>query len=239
VAGPAAAIAVAQKIEVWRTQTSTEEATTYAALSAGFNNRRIRHIWPSTVELSDGTSVPGYYACAALAGLKSAAAPHRPLTRTSLNGFATVTRSTNDMKESDLDVMAATGTWILTQEVTGGEVYTRLALTTDDTDANRWQDARTTNVDSLSFAYFNRLKQYVGTSNINERLLAVLATEINSVTNYYRSESNTPDLGPQILEATITKGPTQNATLADTVDIEMEISVPYAMDRLNLKLFVS
>jgi len=60
--GPSAAVSTATKIEIWHTQTKAEIASDYAAKSQYYNDRRIRHIWPGTVELSDGTPVAGYYA---------------------------------------------------------------------------------------------------------------------------------------------------------------------------------
>ena len=239
VAGPDLATAVEDKIEIWRTQTGTEEATTYAGLTAAFANRRIRHIWPPTYTYTDGTTVPGWGICAGLAGLRSGAAPHQPLSTVEINGVLAVPRTTEDMRESDLDVMAARGTWIVTRELTGGACYTRLALTTDVTDANHWQDHRTTNVDSLSFGFWNRLKNIVGATNITERTLQFIANEILAVGKFFQSEARTPDLGAQLTDLAIIDGPRQDDTLRDTVIIGVNITVPYELVAIELYLYVS
>ena len=239
VSGPDAATAVEDKIEIWRTQTGSAEATTYAALATGFNNRRVRHIWPPSCTLSDGTTAPGWVLCAGLAGLRSGAAPHQPLTNVEINGISAVPRTTDDMREADLDIMAEDGTWIITQDVTGGACFTRLALGTDVTDANRWQDHRTTNVDSISFGFYNRLKDLVGSTNITERTLQFIANEIKAVSKYFESEARTPDLGPQLLSLEIVEGPEQHETLRDTVIIRVNITVPYELVAIELYLYVS
>jgi hypothetical protein len=238
VSGPAAATSVEDKLEIWRAWTATEEATAFAGKSSAFNDRRIRNIWPPEIETSDGTTVPGWAACAALAGLRSGAAPHQPLSNAELNGFASVSRTTTRMRESDLDIMANGGTWILTQEPTGGKVYTRLAITTDVSDANHWQDCRTTNCDSISFGYNNRLKGIVGKTNITERTLTFIANEFNATSQYFMSEARTPELGPQLISATLTTPPTQNAVLRDSVDMVATLELPYELDAINLTLNV-
>lgn len=238
VSGPDTEVSVATKIEVWHAQTKAEMAAAYAAKSQHFADRRVRHIWPGTVELSDGTAVDGYFACAALAGMKSAAAPHQPLSNTQVDGLGGAALSLY-VGEANLDTIARGGTWVLTQERADMPVYTRLSISTDVSDANHWQDARTTNVDSLSLAYRNRLKQIAGTANISQRLLSFIANEIRAVSEYYMVESSTPLLGPQLLSVPeFVRGPEQNAVLQDTVDVELSLEIPYANDRTNVKLVV-
>ena len=239
VSGPSVGTSVEARIEIWRTRSGAEEATGYGGFSAGFGHRRVRHVWPPVAELADGTTAPGWSLCAALAGLRSGAAPHQPLTNAELNGFASVLRTTQDMRESDLDIMASLGTWVITQNRSGGALYTRMALTTDVSDANHWQDHRTSNNDSICFGLNNRLKEIVGTVNITDNTLAFIATEIRSAAKYYQAGTASSNLGPQLLGLTITDGPRQDATMKDSVIVVVEAQTPYGLDNLDLYYRVS
>lgn len=234
--GPAAGESTPVKIEIWRSLTDEAIATAYAAKSAAFGNRRVRHIFPATVEIG-GDSVPGYYACAMQAGYKSAAAPHQPLSRTVLNGLTGAAASLQ-LSEACKDILAEGGTWILTQDTVGGPVYTRLDLTTDTTDVNKWQDARTSNCDSVSSAFFSILDRYVGRANISRALLTQIRADLLAQAREL-SISRSTTLGPQLKSFEFVSDPVQSATLADTVEIEVALGLPYELTRVNLKLYVS
>ncbi len=234
--GPEDPVSEPIRIEIWRGQSAMQQAEHYSGLSSGFGERRVRHVWPPKAVLAGGTEAPGWTVCAALAGLKSGSAPHQPLSGVRINGFDSVPLSTDRMGRAELDEMAHGGTWIVTQEEDGGAVYTRLAVTTDTRDANVWQDARTTNADSLSFAFHSSLQSMVGGRNINDQLLREIEGVLDAVASEFETDAITPMLGPQILEHEIVDGPRQHETLRDVVVITMNLGLPYGMDRLDLFL---
>ncbi|MFA7161750.1 MAG: hypothetical protein WC083_04180 [Candidatus Methanomethylophilaceae archaeon] len=242
--GPSAPINTPMKAEVWHTKSSQEQAENYASKSRRFSNMRVRHIYPDIVELSDGTPVKGFYLCAGLAGLKSALAPHQPLTRVALVGFGSTRRSTVDMQEQHLDIMARDGTWVVTQD-DDGAIYTRMAVTTDTSDISVSQDIRVSNADSLSFAFNNRFKGMMGSTVINDRLLSAIRNEIRSTADYFASSTATPNLGPQLVPGPdgdlcrIVSGPEQDLILKDEVAVAVELWMPFGLGRLKMTLQLS
>ena len=240
VSGPEDATSVEDRVEVWRNLNPQDEAEEYAGRSSGFGHRRVRHIWPPTVDtvIGDEPQVPAWAAAASLAGTRSAAAPHQPLSNVELPGISGVSYS-DGFTESELDALAQSGTWVLTRSPQGGPVYTRLALTTDTTNLNVAQDHRTTNADSISFGFINRVKNLVGNVNITARTLEVIANEIMTVRAFFQSEARTPNLGPQLIDATILDGPRQSEVNQDTVEVDVELELPYELVALNMRLQIT
>ena len=224
-------------IQIWRTQTDMQEAEFVASRAQYWNNRRIRNIFAPGVQTAFGPA-PTWTACAALAGLASSVAPHQPLTNVELNGITGLSRIGQFSQEA-LDEMAKWGTWVLTQDPRGGPVFTRLDLTTEVIDANRWQHARTVNADSISFGFNSRLQGLVGSTNITERILQVIHNEIMTTGAYYMSESRTPNLGPQLLSIEIVDPPKQSELMQDTVEVGVALSLPYEFVTLKMQLLIS
>ena len=113
-----------------------------------------------------------------------------------------------------------------------------MALTTDSSDANHWQDARTTNADSITFGFYNRFKAIVGSSNITDRLLSYLANEIKAVAEFFKSEATSPNLGAQLIECDIVSGPSQDELLKDQVNVDLDLQLPYELDKLRIKMAI-
>jgi hypothetical protein len=85
-------------------------------------------VWPDTLTADDQT-FDGFYLCAALAGLASGVVPQQGLTNMAIEGFQAVDRTTKLFSRTDLDIMAGSGVWIVTQDVHSGAVFSRHALT--------------------------------------------------------------------------------------------------------------
>ena len=228
-------ITVASKIEIWRTLTASDMASAVAAASGAFSNRRVHNIYPDAIEVS-GVSVPGYYAAAAVAGLRAGSAPNQPLTKVELAGFDSVKKITQVFSSDQLDTMAARGTWIITQDATTGTIYTRDALTTDQTDYKHGDEMVTANWDSISYVCLSAMAPFIGRSNVTQSNLAQLRAELTSVLTQL-SNTVTQTLGPQILSFTIASIE-QSPIAADRVVAVVNLILPAPLNNLELHLVV-
>lgn len=207
--GPEVATAVSSKVEVWRNLSSNEMAKAYAQRSVEIgkmlgsgntNTKRGRHVFPPEVTIGADV-VPGVFAAAAIAGLRAGVAPQQPLTNVEVLGIDALPWSTQVMSSDDLDLMAQYGTWILTQDLSDGTVYTRHQLTTSGySSATKYrEDSMVVNLDNICYKIQAVMKAWIGRANITEQFIAKLEAQIVLVVSEMQVSSN-DNLGPQITE---------------------------------------
>ena len=173
VSGPSSAITTASKMEIWQNLNKTQISEEMALKPGLWTSRRVYLVWPDEVG-NAGETVPGYYLCCSLAGLRGASLPHRPLTNIEIIGWDDLTRTTEYFTESQLNTMAASGYWIVTRDPEDGTVYTRHQLSTNNLDLNRREQSVTTNVDSISYTLLKRLAIYIGRGNVTPIMVSII-----------------------------------------------------------------
>jgi hypothetical protein len=234
--GPSAPINTPSKIEIWRNLSRTEIAQEYATNAGTFNSRRVYLVWPDQVG-NAGETFAGYYLCAALAGLRSASLPHRPLTNVEILGFDDISRTTEFFNAPQLDTLAAAGIWIVTQDPNDGDVYTRHQLSTDNLDLNRKEQSVTTNVDSISYTFLRRLAVYIGRGNVTPTMINIIRGEILSVLDFFSSFVVQDILGPQVISYEIDQLE-QHPVLRDRVLAVVNLVIPYPLNNIELHLVI-
>lgn len=100
-------------------------------------------------------AVPGFYLGAALAGVVSAKGPAEPLTNSSVSGFTDVYRSNDYFDNSEMNTIAAGGTWIF-ENKGAGAITTRHQLSTNATTIETRELSITTQID-FSAKYLREL----------------------------------------------------------------------------------
>jgi hypothetical protein len=232
--GLATPVAVAERLEIWRTLTAGEQAIELAA-AGGFSDRRVRFVWPDTVQ-ADGTTVAGYHLCAALAALAGGVVPQQGLTHLEINGFTSTPRTNNTFSRAQLDVLAEGGVWIVTQDPVSGKIYTRHAVTTGDTaDAVQREELITRNLDSMSFQFLRTLSPYIGVSNVTDSLLELLKAELNGKLRSLSSANYVASLGPQLISGTLVEL-RPDAVLRDRVIVAMDLTLPFPLNNVACHL---
>lgn len=236
--GNAAPVSEPQKMEIWHVQEKDELVTAIKAVAQSYSDRRVCAVWPDLVGTGSFTT-SGYYLCAALAGLASGSAPHRPLTNVAITGFDNVSSRTNDyFSDSQLDDMDDGGVWVV-QEDRDGRVHTRHALTTDVTDLNRREESIRRNVDAISYLFLNRLSPFIGVSNVTPGMLDRLEYEVEQGVEFLKTSGYTQEIGSQLIDGVIRAGyPRVHPLLADRVEIVMDIDVPEPLNNIELHLVV-
>ena len=204
VTGPGAAVTTPSRLEVWRTLDSATEAAEIAAAGGAWGDKRVRAVWPDTIQ--DGAlTVPGYFACCAYAGLRSSLQPHQGMTNFALPGFSSVPRTTEKFHPADLDVMANSGVFIITQDASG-KIFSRHALTTgDQTNIGLREEMLVTNEDDVAMKFRDLMSPYIGVVNAVPSLILQLNADANQLLSSLSNASTTPLLGGQLAAgATVT-----------------------------------
>lgn len=236
VSGPAAAINVPSKIEIWRDLDLDEVAREYGVLSGSFGNRRVRHIWPDWVGDS-GTNVRGYFLCAALAGLRSGVAVHQGLTNVEIAGFDDVSRTTEFFSKPQLDTMAAAGTWIVTQDFETGQVFTRHQLTTGDyEDQNQREDSVTTNLDEISYYMLDLFEPYIGKANVTPGMIDIVSIKLDQGLNR-KTQTFVSTLGPQVISYNV-REIRQHEVLRDRIVAVVDLALSFPFNNFELHLVI-
>lgn len=236
--GPGAPINVGAKIEVWRNLSATEEAQEIALDGGSWGSRRIRAVWPDTIE-SSGTIQEGFHLCAALAGLSGGVLPHRGLTNIQVVGFSDANRSSRKFNRAQLDILAAAGILIVTQDLVTGAIFVRHGLTTgDQTNVNESEEMITRNVDSLSYRYKNHFAPYIGVANLVPSMITILNTELENINSTLLSENFTNTLGAQLTAVTVLEPFRRHATDATRAVVKLLLDVPHAINGIEIHLAI-
>jgi hypothetical protein len=233
--GHIAPIVVPAKIEVWHNLNRNEIAEEIATTSATFSNRRVCNVWPDLIGTA-GIDQAGYFAAAAMAGLASGVVPQQGLTNVEIAGFDDVSRTVDFFNSSQLDDMAASGTWIITAD-RDGTIITRHALTTDNLDLARREEMIRRNVDSMSYLFLRRLRPFIGRTNVTPSNLRRLRQETQLIIDFFKRQAPTPELGPQLIDAEIVSI-NIHPLLKDRVQITVNLEVPFPLNNIELYLVV-
>lgn len=229
--GPSSPVTVAEKIEIWRSLTNTEEAEEHAK-TYGFSDKRVMMVWPDEF-VDGGFTVPGYMLCAKLAGLRSGVAPHQGLTRVAIAGVQNVDRTVKKFNATQLNRMAGGGVWIVTQDAETGAVYSRHAVSTApyENTAER-EEMVTSNFDSVSRFFMDTYEPYIGKSNVTPSALSILRAETRASIKALESTNFIPRIGPQLISGEIVEL-RPHATLLDRVVIVVDLTMPFPLNNIE------
>jgi hypothetical protein len=161
---------------------------------------------------------------AALAGEVSGVVPQQNLTNVQLAGFDDASRSAVFFNSTQLDTMAAAGTWIVTQSQTGG-IYTRDALTTDNSDLQHSNEMIRRNFDSISYQFYDGLNDLIGRSNITQALLDLMRYRVGAIIITLQTLGATQLLGGQLIDGKI-RVLQQHPLLKDHVELVVDLVGP-------------
>jgi hypothetical protein len=232
--GHTSAITVAQRAEIWRTLNKADRVTEVREQVAKHKNRRIVVIANPTVGYA-GFTFPGYFAAAAVAGLRSGVLPQQGLTNVSVSGIDDIGSVISSLNGSQLNLIAEAGGWIIAKNNLG-QIFNRHAITSDPTDLNTREEMVRVNVDSISFQYKEVYLPYIGQVNVTPDTITVLNSLFDTVTLVLKT-NGTVRSGPQLIEAELVQI-RQHALFKDRVVIEANLSVPYPLNNIDLKLVV-
>lgn len=230
-------VGTASKFEIWRTLKPSEIAEQIGDVASSFASRRVYHVFPGALP-SGGVDVAGYYLCAAIAGVIGSVVPQQGLTNVEILGFDNVDTVVDRFSRTHLDNMANKGVWIVTQDLSSSQLYTRMQLSTLVTDLNTRELSLVKNIDSVSYYFLGKLKPYIGRANVTPTSIEVIRTQLEGGIAYLRSAGFNPLIGGQVLEGTRVTKLQQHPQLKDRIECIIEVVAPYPLNNIELTLVV-
>jgi hypothetical protein len=208
-------------------------AETYAALSQSYSNRRFWHTAPDQCAATIGgveQVINGFYMNAGIAGMIGQQPPQQSFTNFPMTGYTRVLGSSNYFSESQMNVMAGGGTYIIVQDATSAPLISRMALTTDLTSVETRTDSITKVVDFTAKFLRRGLKNFIGRFNITQAFLDQLGTVIGG-------------LGGFLVEVGVLVGFNLNNIIQDeespdTVLVDVLIDPPYPCNYIRITLVI-
>jgi hypothetical protein len=207
-------------------------AATVSEGNAGYGNRRAYSLFPDQVKTTlQGVDrvVPGYYACAAVAGMVAGLPPAQGHTNYPITGL-TGAPGTEKFTRKQLNVMAGGGTYILMQEVQGGPVFSRHQLSTDTTSVETRELSITKVVDFTAKFLRAGVRRFIGRQNINAVFLDTVGTTITGMLQFLVDNG--------VLNGFNLNNIIQDEKNPDTVLLDVTLDVPYPCNYIKLTLVV-
>lgn len=208
-------------------------ASTYSALSQSFGNRRFWHTMPDTAAATiSGVEqvINGFYMNAAIAGMIGQQPPQQSFTNFPMTGFTRVIGSNQYFSESQMNIMAAGGTYIIVQDTPSAPLIARMALTTDMTSVESRTDSITKVVDFTAKFLRRGLKNFIGRFNITQAFLDQLTTVISGLGGYL------VEVG--VLIGFNLNNLVQDEDNPDTVLVDVLIDPPYPCNYIRITLVI-
>ena len=229
--GHAVAVPTPQRVEFWRNYSSAEIVAQLKETAEAYGSTRVRAVWPDQLETADFGAVAGYFGCAALAGLRTSASPHRSLRDVELFGFTDASRTEELLTSSQIRQLGEGRVWVIGVD-RDDNIISKYAVTTDDpTNINKREEAVITDSDAISFAIFAEMRPFFSKSNVHTNSLSRARTQLNAVLEMLKSSGQTDDLGPMLIDGEITElrfSIVDNSRLAAT--IECDLPFPFSKD---------
>lgn len=208
-------------------------AETVAKQSAAYKQRRMYKLFPATVTATiNGTdeTIPGFYVCAAKAGMVARFSPQQGFTLMPITGFTGVKGSNDTFSTKQLNIMAAGGTYIIVQDAQGAPLVSRMQVSTDTSSIETRELSITKIVDFVAKFMRTGLRNFIGTFNIQQSFLDTLSTVIHGMLGFL-AESGIiigGDLNNLI----------QSKEEPDIVLVDVSLEVPFPCNVIRLTLAI-
>jgi hypothetical protein len=193
------------------------------------HDRRVYSVHPDTVQVVvEGVTenLPGFYACAAIAGMVGALPPQQGFTNYPITGLAGVVGP--KFTKDQLNVMAGGGTYIIMQDVQNGPIFSRHQLSTDLDSIETRELSITKVVDFTAKILRAAVRKFIGVNVINQGLLDALGTTIQAVLQFLQTTG--------VLNGSNLNQIIQDASAPDTVLGSITLDVPYPCNYIMLTL---
>jgi hypothetical protein len=239
--GPAKPLSIPRRYEVWKKDTAGNIAIFAASRSSSISSRRVNNVFVDGAQyLTDDSEFvtlnPMYLACE-IAGLRCSVLPQQGLTNTEIGLVSSAEAMFAKYSQEDLDLIAANGSFIITQEYEDGPRFIRHQLTTKSDLGNLYyEDSVGVNIDEISFAVKGRLRPYIGRRNVNPQTISEIFNDMYGLLADYTTD---PGFGNSIGPALI--GFTDlvigiNEVYKDRIDVSAKLEVPLPLNVIDATL---
>ncbi len=208
-------------------------AETIAKKAEAYKQRRLYYVFPDKVKATIGGTeelLPGFYVCAAKAGMVAKFPPQQGFTNMPVVGFTGVVGSNDTFSNSQLNVMAAGGAYIMVQEAQGAPIICRHQLSTNLTSIETRELSITKVVDFCAKFLRVGLRNFIGTFNITQPFLDTLSTVIQGMLGFL--QDNGVIIGGDLNNLI------QSKDAPDTVLVDVTLDVPFPCNYIRLTLVI-
>jgi hypothetical protein len=239
--GVATQLFVPVRFEVWAADNGKNQAERVAAVSSSYGSRRVINVWCDAPEiLIDGQyeKQEMFYVAAEIAGLRTALLPQQGLTYTEIASISRAKSMYTKYTQEELDIAAASGTFIITQERKGGAIFIRHQLTTEtDKGSLYYEDSVGVNIDEISFAVKAQDLKYIGKRNATNETVREIKIDFENLMIEKSVAPTFQSIGPQIVE--VIEGSLVveiDDTFKDRINRSVKVSIPLPLNRLETDL---
>ncbi len=199
--GTAAPESIPIKVEIWRNLTGSSLCAKYVQQAGAVSDWRVRMVYQDNVGV-DGVKIPNYFMCCSLAALAGGVFQHQGLTNFEIAGYSSLPVSQR-MTETLRNQLAEGGIWLVVAN-NQGKIYSRHAISTATSGILAEQEEMMLrNFDMICATFDDEWKDQIGVSNATKDKLSVIRVRFEAKKEELRV-SITPDLGPYLVDATIT-----------------------------------
>ena len=219
--------------------TLNEQADFLAGYASSFASRRAVHTWPDILAVSVNalaTKVPGYFAGAVLSGLTAGLPSQAGFTNLSVTGLVGRENSNDKFSDTQLDTIAGGGSMIFTQDIAGSALSIRHQLTTDLSTIFFQEFSVTKNVDLIARFFRAHYSPFIGIYNITDGLLDLLKTRAESGIDFLKAQ-RAQRVGAPLRSGQLARIE-ESADQPDSVEIDLDISIPLPLNNIKLTLLV-
>lgn len=228
------------KVELYRVLDAAQQVEQIARQSSQLATRRMYNVFPG-VASNAGTVFTGEFLACAVGGLVSSVLPQQPLTNIEINGVDDVPVTYQTYTRTQLNTIAAGGTFIVMQDLPGSKVYVRHQISTDYTSNNllKAELSVTKNLDSISYYFAEVFAPYIGKYNITPELIMVLESKLSSGLSSLEADTGAGLYGPQIIaDGTEILYVRQDAVNKDHVKARVRLNLPVPFNYFDLDLVI-
>lgn len=211
-------------ISIVRDCTKQEYVEIVGAAASSENSAYINYVWADNPICTGYGKVDTVYLCATLAAMRSAMAPHAPLSEVSVPGW-TVSNEYN-LSEENLDYMNDKGVWIVHID-RYGETVTRHQLTTVQDTTIAEEDSAVSNACNIIRSLRSILYRYRGIANVTNDLTGKLKVDLITAFEQIKSRPYPFYIGSQLLGYKINKlGADPDNAARIIVDADLDVPEP-------------
>ena len=178
--------------------------------------------------------VPNYCVAAALAGRRSGAEPHAPLSNVKLKAITTA--ETHGFTASQSKKLGAAGFWSVGMNENGECISRRQLTSMASGDVNYDEQSIVCNIDSIGLSLKTTGRNLVGNSNISPVLIDILEAELNHRLSLFMRYAD-DFIGPQLLSGSVISIK-QDAVYKDRIYAELEGEPPKPFNRFHITFYM-
>lgn len=218
---PIVGVAVPAVASFYNKLTPSKYAEEIAGSAAAQNNVRINYVYAEENTVNGYSFEDARYIVPVLMAMRSAMAPHAPLTDVVIPGVSI--GAAVGFTELDYDTMNNAGVWVCYRN-NNGENVTLHAVTTGGEGTIAEEDSAVSNGDNIVRFVRNQLSWLKGNCNVSELLIEKVEVDCIDAISRIQARDYGPLIGRQIIEVNgieVKQDPNNSAGLIGTFDLDL------------------